>query len=148
VKAGTYKLAAFVISAFFAGMVGGMVVYFTGSSIAPAYAFDPTFDVAVALMCFMGGAGTLSGPIIGALLLEPLQQYVILQAGSIGVGFDLLIFGTILLLVLLFLPEGIVPSLRRLWLKWRLAHPATTFTPDSDVRKEALLLESSQRGKR
>ncbi len=116
VRNGAYKLIAFAISAFFAGMVGGMVVYFTGS-VFPPVAFDPTFDVAVAVMSLAGGFGTLSGPLIGALLLEPLQQYVILQVGTIGVGLDLLIFGALLLIIILFLPEGIVPSLRRLWRK-------------------------------
>ena len=116
VRNGAYKLIAFAISAFFAGMVGGMVVYFTGS-VFPPVAFDPTFDVAVAVMSLAGGFGTLSGPLIGALLLEPLQQYVILQVGTIGVGLDLLIFGALLLIIILFLPEGIAPSLRRMWRK-------------------------------
>src|SRR5579859_5611630 len=146
VKTGVYKLAAFVISAFFAGMVGAMVVYYTGS-IAPAIAFDPVFDVTVALMSFAGGAGTLIGPLIGALLLGPLQQYIILQAGSIGVGLDLLIFGAVLLIVILFLPEGIAPSLRRLWFKQKAARTVTTLVSRSEVQEEALLLESSKGGK-
>jgi branched-chain amino acid transport system permease protein len=115
VNTGAYKLGAFVIAAFFAGMVGGMIVYFTGA-VAPAVAFDPIFDVVVALMCVMGGIGTVSGPLFGALVLEPLQQYITLQAGSIGPGLDLLIFGALLLIIILFLPEGVVPSLQRLWL--------------------------------
>jgi branched-chain amino acid transport system permease protein len=111
-----YKLTAFTIAAFFAGMIGGMIVYFDGS-IAPPVAFDPVFDVMVALMSLFGGIGTLSGPLIGALLLEPLQQYIIFQVGSIGVGLDLLVFGVLLLTIILFLPEGIWPSLRSLWFK-------------------------------
>ncbi len=62
-----YKLTAFTISAFFAGMIGGMVVYYLGS-IFPDVAFDPVFNVTVALMAFLGGAGTLAGPILGALI--------------------------------------------------------------------------------
>lgn len=114
VKTGAYKLAAFAIAAFFAGLVGGMISYFNGA-IYPQTAFDPTFDVAVAAMALTGGIGTLLGPLVGALLLEPLQQYVILQAGDIGAGLDLLIFGLLLLIIILLLPEGIVPSLQRLW---------------------------------
>src|SRR5579859_1455702 len=138
VKTGAYKLTAFVIAAFFGGMVGGMVVYLTGA-IAPAVAFDPVLDVAVALMSFMGGAGTLVGPIIGAFLMEPLQQYVTLQAGSIGVGLDLLIFGAVLLIVILFLPEGIAPSLRRLWLKRQAARVTDAPISKPEAREEALL---------
>ena len=121
VRSGVYKLAAFVVAAFFVGMVGGMVVYFEGV-IYPPVGFDPRFDLSVALMSFLGGLGTLAGPIVGALLLEPLQQYLILQFGTIGL--DLILFGMLLLLVLLLLPRGIVPALRRIWeqrlpLRWK-----------------------------
>lgn len=114
IKTGMYKLSAFVISAFFAGTVGGMVAYLTGS-IFPPSAFDPTFDVAPSLMVFFGGTGTLFGPVIGALLLEPLQQYLILQFGAVGL--DLIIYGVIMLVVILRLPRGIVPSIQRWWAK-------------------------------
>ncbi|HZR43195.1 MAG TPA: branched-chain amino acid ABC transporter permease [Ktedonobacteraceae bacterium] len=141
VKTGAYKLAAFVIAAFFAGMVGGMVVYFTGA-IAPPVAFDPTFDVSVALMCIMGGVGTLIGPLVGALLLEPLQQYIILQAGSIGAGLDLFIFGALLLVVILFLPEGIIPSLRRLWHKLKAERTTTASVTRPEVRESSSALDA------
>ena len=52
VKVGRYKLAAFVVSAFFVGMVGALHAYFI-ESIFPAFAFDPLFDVAVALFYFI-----------------------------------------------------------------------------------------------
>jgi branched-chain amino acid transport system permease protein len=99
VKTGPYKLIAFVISAFFVGMAGAMYAYFLGS-IYPPFAFDALFDVAIALMAFLGGLGTLSGPILGALILEPAQQYLAL-------------------LVILFLPEGIVPTLSKRWASWK-----------------------------
>ncbi|HZR39735.1 MAG TPA: branched-chain amino acid ABC transporter permease [Ktedonobacteraceae bacterium] len=116
IKTGTYKLTAFVIAAFFAGMVGAVAAYFTGS-IFPPSAFDPTFDVAPTLMVFLGGAGTLLGPVIGAVLLEPLQQYLIVQFGAVGL--DLILYGSLMLLVILQVPRGIVPTIRRLWVNWR-----------------------------
>ncbi len=54
VKTGPSKLVAFVISAFFVGMVGALHAYFIGS-LYPPFAFDALFDVAVALMAFLGG---------------------------------------------------------------------------------------------
>ena len=114
INTGTYKLIALVISAFFAGMVGALITYFT-STVFPAEAFDPTFDIAVALMTFFGGVGTLAGPVVGALILEPLQQYLTLQFGAVGL--DLILFGVLLLVVILLLPEGIVPSLYALWVR-------------------------------
>ena len=47
----------------------------TSSAILlPAFAFDPLFDLALALMAFLGGLGTVSGPVLGALVLEPSQM--------------------------------------------------------------------------
>ena len=111
INTGLYKLIALVIAAFFAGMVGAMMTYFT-SEVFPPQAFDPTFDIAVALMTFFGGVGTLIGPVIGGLVLESLQQYVTLQFGVAGL--DLIFFGGLLLVVILLLPEGVVPSISKL----------------------------------
>jgi hypothetical protein len=49
------------------------------------------------------------------LLLEPLQQYLTAQLGAVGL--DLIVFGVTLLAVILLLPEGIIPTLRKLWAK-------------------------------
>ena len=116
VNTGAAKLAAFVISAFFVGMVGALHAYFQGS-IYPAFAFDPLFDIAVALMGFLGGLGTLSGPIIGALILEPTQRYFTMQFSENG--YYLIIYGALFLGIILLLPEGIVPTLGKYWNKWK-----------------------------
>ncbi|MGB9113485.1 MAG: branched-chain amino acid ABC transporter permease [Acidimicrobiales bacterium] len=108
VSVGRVKLAAFTISAIPVGMVGAIYAYFLGQ-IYPQFVFDPIFDLSVALMAFLGGLGTVSGPILGALILEPLQQYFTLQfsAGSIY----LIIYGALFLVVILLMPRGIVPTL-------------------------------------
>src|SRR5260370_5192222 len=112
VKTGAFKLGAYVISAFFIGMVGAMVTYYAGL-INPSFAFDPTFDVTVAVTTFLGGAGTLLGPIVGGLLLQPLQTYLTTQYGSVTSGLTLVLFGGILLAIILLLTEGIVPTLSK-----------------------------------
>jgi branched-chain amino acid transport system permease protein len=116
VKTGPSKLIAFVISAFFVGMVGGLHAYFQ-ESIYPAFAFDPLFDIAIALMGFLGGMGTLSGPILGALILEPTQRYFTMQFSSNG--YYLIIYGGLFLAIILLLPEGIIPTLNKYWLRWK-----------------------------
>ena len=65
-------------------MVGGLYAYFLGQ-VFPQFAFDPLFDIAIALMAFLGGLGTLAGPLLGALVLESLQQYFTLTFSSGGV---------------------------------------------------------------
>lgn len=118
VKTGVSKLTAFVISAFIVGMMGAIWAYFV-ESIYPASAFDPTFDIALALMTFLGGIGTLSGPILGALILEPVQQYFTLQYGQSG--YYLIVYGGLFLLVILLLPRGIIPTIREYWMKYQVA---------------------------
>ncbi len=111
VKTARVKLAAFVLSAFPVGMVGGLYFYFLGQ-IYPQFAFDPLFDVSLALMAFLGGIGTLLGPLLGALVLEALQQYFT-QSLS-GSGTYLIAYGVLFLAVILLLPRGVVPTLTQL----------------------------------
>ncbi len=118
VKTGPSKLAAFVISAFIVGMIGAIWGYFV-EAVAPATAFDATLDVSFALMAFIGGLGTIAGPILGALILESTQQYVtsILSQTSIY----LVVYGALFLVVILLLPQGIIPTLRARWIKYSAA---------------------------
>ncbi len=68
------KLTAFVLSATITGLVGGVwFLYLT--QVLPPSGFDPLFDLSLVLMAFLGGLGTISGPIIGALIIEPGQLY-------------------------------------------------------------------------
>jgi len=108
------KLSAFVLSALIIGMAGALWAYFIGT-VYPASAFDPNVDVAIALMGFLGGVGTISGPLLGALLLEPLHQYLAASYPDLY----LILYGGLFLLVLLVLPRGILPTLQERWTKYR-----------------------------
>ena len=108
VKVDRVKLAAFVLSALPVGMVGGLYFYFIGQ-IFPQFAYDPLFDISLALMAFLGGIGTLIGPLLGALVLESLQQYFTLT--FTGTGTYLIAYGALFLAVILLLPRGVVPSI-------------------------------------
>jgi branched-chain amino acid transport system permease protein len=137
VRTGPSKLIAFVISAFFVGMVGALHAYYQ-ESIYPAFAFDPLFDIALALMGFLGGMGTLSGPILGALILEPTQRYFTMQFSSNG--YYLIIYGALFLAIILLLPEGIVPTLNKYWGKWKATRhaggPAEIIEVDTPIGAE------------
>jgi len=111
------KLAAFMISAFPVGMLGGLYFYFIGQ-IFPQYAYDPLFDVSLALMGFLGGIGTISGPLLGALVLESLQQYFTQKFSANGLY--LIIYGVLFLAVILILPGGVVPGVAGLVRRWRV----------------------------
>jgi branched-chain amino acid transport system permease protein len=111
VKTGRVKLAAFVLSAFPVGMVGGLYFYFLGQ-IFPQFAYDPLFDVSMALMGFLGGIGTVTGPLLGALVLESMQQY--LTQTVTGTGTYLIAYGVLFLVVILLLPRGAIPTIAQL----------------------------------
>ena len=120
VKTGAYKLVAYVISTIFVGMAGGMFAYFIGT-IFPQFVFDPIVDVNLTTIAFLGGLGTLAGPLIGAVLVVPLQQWLTLQFG--GSSLNLILFGSFLLVILLVMPRGIVPTLQSKWLSWQASRP-------------------------
>lgn len=111
VRVGHVKLIAFVLSAIPVGMAGAIYAYFLGQ-IFPQFAFDPLFDLSIALMAFIGGLGTVAGPLLGALVLESLQQYFTIQSGASQVY--LIIYGALFLAVVLILPRGVIPSLEEL----------------------------------
>ena len=140
VKTGPSKLIAFVISAFFVGMVGALHAYFV-ESLFPAFAFDPLFDIALALMGFLGGIGTLAGPILGALIVEPTQQYFTIRFSQNDVY--LIVYGAMFLLIILVMPEGIVPTARKYWMKivaWRNRAQNNVGDPESASGKDAALI--------
>lgn len=112
VKVHRVKLAGFAISSISIGMSGAIYAFFLGQ-IYPQFVFDPLFDITIALMAFLGGLGTLAGPLIGGLVLESLQQYLTIQfsAGSMY----LIIYGVLFLVVILFMPQGIVVAARGQW---------------------------------
>ncbi|MGH8994816.1 MAG: branched-chain amino acid ABC transporter permease [Acidimicrobiales bacterium] len=132
VQALRVKLLDFTFAGFVTGMCGALFAFFVGQ-IYPQFAFDPVFDVTVALMTFFGGIGTITGPLLGALVLEPVAQYLAL--GNVGgnQGY-LIVYGAVFLAILLFMPRGIVPMLRvwaeRLFDRTAERSPSTVRAPE------------------
>ena len=114
------KLAAFVISAFVIGMLGGLWFYFI-TQVLPQSGFDPLFDLSVALIAFFGGLGTVSGPVLGALILVPAQQYFTEQFTNDYLS--QIVFGSLFLVVILLLPRGVIPTVGEKIASWRARRP-------------------------
>ena len=114
------KLAAFVISAFVTGMLGGLWFYFI-TQVLPQSGFDPLFDLSVALIAFFGGLGTVSGPVLGALILVPAQQYFTEQFTNDYLS--QIVFGSLFLVVILLLPRGVIPTAGEKIASWRASWP-------------------------
>jgi len=107
VPAHSYKLTAFVISAGLVGMIGAVYGYYV-TYIYPQYAIDPLVGLSLVLMVFIGGLGTLWGPVLGAVILEPAQLWLAFTFGAKLLY--LIIYSAVFLVVILLLPRGIVPS--------------------------------------
>jgi len=106
-----YKLLAFVASAVFVGMAGAIYGYYL-SFVDPIGMFNILLSVQILLSMLLGGRGTLWGPVLGAFLIEPLNEW---SNNNLGGGNSrLLIFGGLMALVVLFLPRGIIPTVRDL----------------------------------
>lgn len=105
VSAMKHKLLALGASAFFAGLGGGCFAYYHVSyyyqfPFAPIWTFDSL------MMAFIGGTGTIIGPIIGAVFFTVLKEILALKLVEV----HLIVFGTLFILVVLFLPGGMVEA--------------------------------------
>ena len=108
INAARVKLVLFAISGLFAGGAGG-VYWWTLSGVFPYQAFDLNFSLQMLAMVVIGGMGTLLGPLIGAVAVY-IPSYIFLTIFS---GFQFIIIGLVVVLIALFVPEGIVGSLRK-----------------------------------
>jgi ABC-type branched-subunit amino acid transport system ATPase component/ABC-type branched-subunit amino acid transport system permease subunit len=112
----TYKILAFAASAVFVGMAGGVYGYYI-SFIDPLGMFNILLSVQIILSLLLGGRATLWGPVLGAFIIEWLNETSNNEFG--GGNARLLIFGGLLSLVVLFLPQGIVPTASHWLERWR-----------------------------
>jgi branched-chain amino acid transport system permease protein len=103
------KVLAFMLSVFYAGLAGGLYAGFV-RFLGPALAgVEHTFDMTMYML--VGGIGTLLGPLLGSVSLPWVTQYLqFLQ------DYRFLVFGPLLILLIIFLPNGIVGT----YLAWRL----------------------------
>lgn len=104
-----HKLSAFVISATLAGLAGGSFAFFH-VSYYPSLPFSPEWTFDALIVAFVGGIGTLVGPLIGALFFVLAQDLLAARL----VGIHLLLFGILFVLVVLLLPGGMMEAWERL----------------------------------
>ncbi|HMB85259.1 MAG TPA: branched-chain amino acid ABC transporter permease [Methylomirabilota bacterium] len=104
-----YLVLAAVVSAAMAGFGGGLYAHYTRFVSPEVFLF--TYTVTMVIMVVAGGKGTLAGPIVGAVLFTVLPEA--LRAAT-SWQWQMLLYGILLVGVLFFMPEGIVPALRGL----------------------------------
>ena len=105
-----YKVMAWIISALFLGVIGGGVGNMIGFIDPKDVAFSgPTFGVWMILMAITGGKGTLWGPVIGATVFHITQELF----WTLLLGWQRVALGLLIVLIVLFFPEGILGWLRQ-----------------------------------
>ena len=95
------KVLSFVVANFFAGLAGGIFASLMGSISPSTAALELTFDWLICLL--LGGAATLSGPIIGAFVIPVIMEYLQFLA-----EYRLIIFGALLIVVIIYFPRGLM----------------------------------------
>jgi branched-chain amino acid transport system permease protein len=102
------KLRAFVLASVFPAVAGGLYA-FRLSYVDPSSAFPAAYEIQVILMAIFGGAGTVFGPLAGGILLSALGEALWARFAEL----HLLLFGFIIVIVLRYMPEGLLALLRR-----------------------------------
>jgi branched-chain amino acid transport system permease protein len=107
-----YLVLAAVVSAALAGVAGSLYAHYTRFVSPEVFLF--TYTVTMVIMVIAGGQGTLLGPVIGALLFTALPEAL---REAMSWQWQMLAYGVILIVLVFFLPRGIVPTFHR----WRRA---------------------------
>jgi branched-chain amino acid transport system permease protein len=124
INTGKYRLVAFVISTFFAGLAGGLfaesILFIQVSIFEPYYSFLPL------IMTVIGGLGTIEGPIIGSIILVSIDSFlpqtdkfllpltgIFPGVSNVGPPLRLIALGLFLIAVVIFLPNGITSLLKK-----------------------------------
>ena len=103
-----YKTIAFALSGAFAGLTGGVFAYWI-TFIDPDAVFKVIVTIQMIIMAVFGGAGTIVGPLLGALVLASVSEVLSTQLVALAELFN----GFIVVLVVLFMPKGLMDVLRR-----------------------------------
>ncbi len=124
INTGKYRLLAFVISTFFAGLAGGL--YAESSLFIQLSIFDPYYSFLPLIMSVIGGLSTMEGPIIGSVIIVSINSFLPLTdkylqplsplfpgVSNVGPPLRMLGLGIFLILVVIFLPKGLTSLLRK-----------------------------------
>lgn len=99
------KLLAITISAFFPGIAGSLYSHYM-TYIDPGTVFNLALSFQAIMMTLLGGAGTITGPVVGACIFILTSEF--LRFTIIYEGLHAIFFGSLLIIIVLFIPEGIV----------------------------------------
>jgi branched-chain amino acid transport system permease protein len=112
VSSGRYKLYAYMLSGAFTSLAGSLYLCMIGF-VDPESGFGILISVKMVVMAALGGAGQLFGPLVGALILVPLEELSNSLLGGQGAGLTFVVYGAIIVIIARFLPSGLLSLLER-----------------------------------
>jgi urea transport system permease protein len=124
-----YKLSIWVISAVMCGIAGALYVPQVG--IINPGEMSAANSIEIAVWAAVGGRGTLIGPIVGAFLVNGAKSWLTVSAPE----FWLYFLGALFIGVTLYMPQGVVGLVRKVWRKGETAQPPSQRTPDAQAQK-------------
>ncbi len=110
IPTGLYKVLAFAFSGVFVGMAGALWGYYL-TFLRPTIFLSILIGARIVLMTILGGRGTVAGPVVGATLFIAANEFFVSRFGTSEL--NIAATGLLLILVLLFFPDGIVGTLKR-----------------------------------
>jgi branched-chain amino acid transport system permease protein len=110
VRAPNAKTWAYVISAIFPGIMG-VLFFFKNGNILPGDAFRLHFSIEMIVMVMLGGAGLVIGPVLGGAVYQRLRGTLLVT--PMFRDYQLVVAGVMLLVIILFVPEGVIGWIRR-----------------------------------
>lgn len=128
-----YRLIAVMISAFLCAMAGSFYAQYV-LYIDPDSVMLLAFSVQIVLISMLGGAGSVLGPALGALILVPASEYTRIALGAKGTGVDMLIYGFLIIVISMYYPEGV----------WKLIARIGRKKPAASLHAEKAAVVSSQ----
>jgi branched-chain amino acid transport system permease protein len=107
-----HKLGVMIISAFFTAAAGTFYAQYM-AFIDPDIVFSLGFSIHLAMLSIIGGMGTIIGPILGSFILTPLDAFLRGWLGGLYAGLGFIVYGSILIIVVTYLPDGVIKWLRQ-----------------------------------
>lgn len=107
-----YKMYGWIVSAVLTGLAGAMYATYV-QYLDPDFMFGITESVTLAVIPIIGGVGTITGPVIGALLFWPLFHITTTQFGGEYGAVTYMVYGGVLIMMIMYAPDGIVARVEK-----------------------------------
>lgn len=129
-----YKVTAYTLSAVPFGFAGAVYAQYLGF-VTPSLTVAILMSVFIVLSALVGGRGTLWGPVIGGFIVTIANEYSTVAAGEFSAR--LLIMGVILILVVMFMPMGLLPTIQTWWKKRKSKSAAVNYIDQASIAAQS-----------